>query len=90
MLLLLQISDSGLNSLQKNAARVLFRLNEVTNDSQQINSVSNLKASVQVLAILSVKGNLQTNDRTADVSNNCVFHVIMTFLKFLHYSGAAV
>lgn len=50
---------------------MLLQLNRVTNNSQQINTVSNLKASVQVLATLSGKDNLQANETIADVSMMC-------------------
>ncbi|KAK1893519.1 Adhesion G-protein coupled receptor F3 [Dissostichus eleginoides] len=42
-------SDIGLGSLDENAAGVFSQLDQVTNNSQKINSYANLNASVQVL-----------------------------------------
>lgn len=72
--MLLQIADSGLGSLRKNAAHVFSRLKVVTEDSK---TISNLNASVQVLFTLSKKGKLHPNESAADVSvTEDVFHVI--------------
>ncbi|XP_033933943.1 adhesion G protein-coupled receptor F4 [Pseudochaenichthys georgianus] len=59
-------SDIGLGSLDENAADVFSQLDQVTNNSQKINSYANLNASVQVLLSLSNKINSINNDTTAD------------------------
>ncbi|KAK5887002.1 hypothetical protein CesoFtcFv8_017979 [Champsocephalus esox] len=59
-------SDIGLGSLDENAADVFSQLDQVTNNSQKINSYANLNASVQVLLSLSNKINSINNDNTAD------------------------
>lgn len=83
--LLLQIADSGLGSLQKNAAHVFSRLKAVTNDSQTIKTFSNLNTSVQVLFTMCKKGNLHSNESTADVSvTEDVFHVTDGILYDFH------
>lgn len=64
----MQTADSGLDSLQKNAARAFSLLKVATNDSQTIKPFSNLNASVQVLFTLCKKGQLHPNESAADVS----------------------
>ncbi|XP_034004930.1 adhesion G-protein coupled receptor F3 isoform X2 [Trematomus bernacchii] len=59
-------SDIGLGSLDENAADVFSQLDQVTNNSQKINSYANLNASVQVLLSLSNKINSINNDTTAN------------------------
>lgn len=103
--LLLQIADTGLGSLQKNAAHVFSLLKVVTNDSQTIKTSSNLNVSVQVLFTLCKKGKLHPNESAADVSvTQDVFHVtdgilydffiksntILGNICGLSYSGTAI
>ncbi|XP_053291128.1 adhesion G-protein coupled receptor F3 [Pleuronectes platessa] len=53
--------DIGLGSLNENAAYVFDRLRYVTNNSMAINTVSNVKATVEVLDVLSDKQGLRLN-----------------------------
>lgn len=54
-MLLLQISDTGLGALDKNAETIFSNLNNVTQNSVRINTFANVKASVDVLSTMSVK-----------------------------------
>ncbi|XP_060938136.1 adhesion G-protein coupled receptor F3 [Limanda limanda] len=53
--------DIGLGSLNENAEDVFNRLRNVTNNSMAINTVSNVKATVDVLNVLSDKQGLTLN-----------------------------
>lgn len=66
--LLLQIVDIGLGILDENAALVFSRLENVTNNTNTINSYANMNASVQVLSTLGNKLNNINNDSTVNVS----------------------
>ncbi|XP_070776680.1 adhesion G-protein coupled receptor F3 [Enoplosus armatus] len=57
--------DIGLGSLNENAAEVFSRLEIVTNNTQTINTLSNLNATVHILFISSQK-NLKPNESTAN------------------------
>ncbi|KAK5858023.1 hypothetical protein PBY51_011223 [Eleginops maclovinus] len=59
-------ANIGLGSLNANAADVFSQLDKVTNNSQRINSHSNLNASVQVLSSLSTMLQSINDDSTAD------------------------
>ncbi|XP_076605022.1 adhesion G-protein coupled receptor F3 [Chaetodon auriga] len=59
------IVDTGLGSLDGNAAHVFSLLKNVTNNSQTINTFANINASVQVLSALSERQQLQPNESTA-------------------------
>lgn len=54
-MLLLQISDTGLGALHKNAETIFSNLNNVTQNSVRINTFANVKASVDVLSTMSDK-----------------------------------
>ncbi|XP_031703180.1 adhesion G-protein coupled receptor F3 [Anarrhichthys ocellatus] len=60
------IVNIGLGSLDENAAVVFSLLESVTNDSETINTVADMNASVQVLYSLSQRINGINNDSTAD------------------------
>ncbi|KAM3594530.1 uncharacterized protein V6R79_009437 [Siganus canaliculatus] len=55
------IADVGLGALNENAAIVFDRLEKVTNNTQNINTFADLRTSVQIIEVLSVK-NLQLNE----------------------------
>lgn len=66
-LLLLQIVDIGLGTKDDNAANVLALFSNVTNNTQSINTFSNMNASVHVLLTLSQK-QLNPNESAFKVS----------------------
>lgn len=66
---MLQIVDTGLGSLDSNAATVFSQLQNATNKVGIINTFPNINTSVQVLFKLSQKQSLTINDELAvDVS----------------------
>lgn len=65
---MLQIVDIGLGTVEDNSAEVFSILNNVTNETETINSFANVKASVDVLMVLSDKLDRIDNDSTVDVS----------------------
>ncbi|XP_050934274.1 adhesion G protein-coupled receptor F5 isoform X3 [Lates calcarifer] len=60
------IVDIGLGILDENAALVFSRLENVTNNTNTINSYANMNASVQVLSTLGNKLNNINNDSTVN------------------------
>ncbi|XP_070834685.1 adhesion G-protein coupled receptor F3 [Chaetodon trifascialis] len=60
------IVDTGLGSLEGNAAHVFSLLQNVTRNSQTINTFANINASVQVLSVLSERQQLQPNESATD------------------------
>lgn len=67
-MLLLQISDTGLGELDKNAETIFSNLNNVTQNSGRINTFANVKASVNVLSTMSDKLKVVNNVATTKVS----------------------
>lgn len=75
---MLQIVDTGLGALDKNAANVFSLLEHVTNNSKTINTFANMNASVQVFSSLSQKLNSIDNETAADVS---ITEYLMIFIE---------
>ncbi|XP_034431388.1 adhesion G protein-coupled receptor F5-like [Hippoglossus hippoglossus] len=60
------VVDIGRGSLNENAEEVFNRLGNVTNNSMAINTVSNMKATVDVLGVLSQQQRLRLNGSGVD------------------------
>lgn len=76
--LLLQTVDIGLGSVDKNAADVFHRLQNVTKDAGRINTFANMNASVHVLVRLSQKLQNINNESAVAVS---ITESLITFVE---------
>lgn len=83
-MLLLQISDIGLGSLDKNAETIFSNLNNVTQNSGRINTFANVNASVEVLTTMSVKLQTVDNATTTTVSIKESLYLLL-FKNFKKY-----
>lgn len=81
-MLLLQISDTGLGALDKNAETIFSNLNNVTQNSGRINTFANVKASVDVLSTMSYKLKVVDNVTTTKVSiKEALFLLLFKFFN---------
>lgn len=81
-MLLLQISDTGLGALDKNAETIFSNLNNVTQNSVRINTFANVKASVDVLSTMSDKLKVVDNVTTTKVSiKEALFLLLFKFFN---------
>lgn len=60
--------DIGVGLLDENVADLFSRFQNITNETEAINTFSNVQASVDVLVVLGYKLNSINNDTTVDVS----------------------
>lgn len=81
-MLLLQISDTGLGALDKNAETIFSNLNNVTQNSGRINTFANVNASVDVLSTMSYKLTVVDNVTTTKVSiKEALFLLLFKFFN---------
>lgn len=81
-MLLLQISDTGLGELDKNAETIFSNLNNVTQNSGRINTFANVNASVNVLSTMSDKLKVVNNVATTKVSiKEALFLLLFKFFN---------
>lgn len=81
-MLLLQISDTGLGALDKNAETIFSNLNNVTQNSVRINTFANVNASVDVLSTMSDKLEVVGNVATTKVSiKEALFLLLFKFFN---------
>lgn len=81
-MLLLQISDTGLGALDKNAETIFSNLNNVTQNSGRINTFANVNASVDVLSTMSDKLKVVNNVATTKVSiKEALFLLLFKFFN---------
>lgn len=81
-MLLLQISDTGLGALDKNAETIFSNLNNVTQNSGRINTFANVNASVDVLSTMSNKLKVVDNVTTTKVSiKEALFLLLFKFFN---------
>lgn len=81
-MLLLQISDTGLGALDKNAETIFSNLNNVTQNSGRINTFANVNASVDVLSTMSNKLTVVDNVTTTKVSiKEALFLLLFKFFN---------
>lgn len=81
-MLLLQISDTGLGALDKNAETIFSNLNNVTQNSGRINTFANVNASVDVLSTMSYKLKVVDNVTTTKVSiKEALFLLLFKFFN---------